>query len=123
MTVLVVDDAAFVRTVLKNMIQEMGYKVVGEAFNGEDAIRRAKELQPDVITMDIIMPKMDGIEAVKEILKVLPNTYILMCTAMGQKRMVIQAIMAGAKDFVVKPFNQERLEEALIKCKRQLDII
>lgn len=122
MTVLVVDDAAFIRTVLKNMIQEMGYQVIGEAFNGEDAIDKAKSLQPDVITMDIVMPKMGGIEAVKEILKEHPNTYILICTAMGQKKMVIQAIMAGAKDFVVKPFNQQRLEEALLKCKRQLDV-
>lgn len=123
MTVLIVDDAAFVRTVLRNMIQQMGHTVVGEAFNGHDAVRKAKELKPDVITMDIVMPSMDGIEAVKEILKESPNAYILMCTAMGQKRMVIQAIMAGAKDFIVKPFNQDRLEEALIKCKRYLNLI
>jgi len=122
MTVLIVDDAAFVRTVLKNMIQGMGHKVIGEAFNGEDAIKKAKDLKPHVITMDIVMPKMDGIESVKEILKEQPDTYILMCTAMGQKKMVIKAIMAGAKDFIVKPFDQGRLEEALIKCKRQLDV-
>jgi len=123
MTVLIVDDAAFVRTVLRNMLQQMGHTVVGEAFNGQDAINKAKELKPDVITMDIVMPVMDGVEAVREILKESPNTYIVMCTAMGQKRMVIQAIMAGAKDFIVKPFSQNRLEEALIKCKRYLESI
>ncbi|NLM13090.1 MAG: response regulator [Epulopiscium sp.] len=123
MTVLIVDDAAFVRTVLRNMLQQMGHTVVGEAFNGQDAINKAKELKPDVITMDIVMPVMDGVEAVSEILKESPNTYIVMCTAMGQKRMVIQAIMAGAKDFIVKPFSQNRLEEALIKCKRYLESI
>ncbi len=115
MTVLIVDDAAFVRTVLRNMVQEMGHTVVGEAVDGEDSIRRAKELQPDIITMDIVMPKMDGIEATKQILVECPAAYIVMCSAMGQKKMVIQAILSGAKDFVVKPFKRDRLEQAFRK--------
>lgn len=120
MTILVVDDAGFARNVLKGIIGEIGHEVIGEAFNGEDAIRKVKDLNPDIITMDIIMPKMNGIDAVKEIMKDNPNAYILMCSAMGQRKMVIQAIIAGAKDFVVKPINKNRLEEAFRKCKGQL---
>jgi two-component system chemotaxis response regulator CheY len=115
MTILVVDDAGFARNVLVSMIVEMGYQVIGEALNGEDAVKKAKELKPDVIAMDIIMPKMNGIEAVKEIVKDNPEAYIIMCSAMGQRNMVIQSIVAGAKDFIVKPINKERLADSLDK--------
>jgi|BioPla2DNA2_1021312.scaffolds.fasta_scaffold03656_11 two-component system chemotaxis response regulator CheY len=121
MTILVVDDAGFARNVLVSMIVEMGYQVIGEALNGEDAVKKAKELKPDVIAMDIIMPKMNGIEAVKEIVKDNPEAYIIMCSAMGQRNMVIQSIVAGAKDFIVKPINKERLADSLDKCKKQLN--
>jgi two-component system chemotaxis response regulator CheY len=115
LTVLIVDDAAFIRMVLRKIIEDLGYHIIGEAVDGEDAVEKVKELNPDIVTMNIVMPKMDGIEAVKEIMKIRPETYIIMCTALGQKRTVIQAFVAGAKDFLVKPFDKERVKQALKK--------
>lgn len=117
MTVLIVDDAAFVRAVLKTTIQGFGHTVVGEAVNGEDAIKKARELNPDIITMDIVMPKLSGVEATKKIFEELPGIYIIILSVMGQKKMVVEAILGGAKDFVVKPFSKTRLEQALLKAK------
>lgn len=111
--VLVVDDAVFMRTVLKKMLEEEGMEIVGEAGNGEDAILKAKELKPDVITLDITMPVMDGLVALEKILEVSPNSRVIMCSAMGQQAMVVDAIKAGAKDFVVKPFQKPRVIEAI----------
>jgi two-component system chemotaxis response regulator CheY len=113
--VLVVDDAAFMRMMIKDILQKGGYQVVGEAEDGKRAIEKYKELRPDLVTMDITMPDMDGITAVKEIRKVDENAIIIMCSAMGQQAMVIDAIQAGAKDFVVKPFQPERVLEAIKK--------
>ncbi|HHU82674.1 MAG: response regulator [Clostridia bacterium] len=113
--VLVVDDAAFMRMMIKDILQKGGYQVVGEAEDGKRAIEKYKELRPDLVTMDITMPDMDGITAVKEIRKVDENAVIIMCSAMGQQAMVIDAIQAGAKDFVVKPFQPERVLEAIKK--------
>lgn len=113
--VLVVDDAAFMRMMIKDILRKGGYEVVGEAEDGSKAIDRYRELKPDLVTMDITMPDMDGISAVKEIRKVDPNALIIMCSAMGQQAMVIDAIQAGAKDFVVKPFQPERVLEAVRK--------
>ena len=113
--VLVVDDAAFMRMMIKDILQKGGYQVVGEAEDGKRAIEKYKELRPDLVTMDITMPDMDGITAVKEIRKVDENAVIVMCSAMGQQAMVIDAIQAGAKDFVVKPFQPERVLEAIKK--------
>ncbi len=113
--VLVVDDAAFMRMMIKDILQKGGYEVVGEAEDGKRAIEKYKELRPDLVTMDITMPDMDGITAVKEIRKIDPNAVIIMCSAMGQQAMVIDAIQAGAKDFVVKPFQPERVLEAIKK--------
>ncbi len=111
---VVVDDAIFMRTLLKRMIEEVdGYRVVGEGFNGYEAIEQAKINRPDVMTLDITMPEMDGIKAVKEILKVSPGTKIIMVSAMGQQSMVIEAIKLGAKDFVVKPFEKSRVQQAI----------
>ena len=113
--VLVVDDAAFMRMMIKDILQKGGYEVVGEAEDGKRAIEKYKELKPDLVTMDITMPDMDGITAVKEIRKIDENAVIIMCSAMGQQAMVIDAIQAGAKDFVVKPFPPERVLEAIKK--------
>jgi len=113
--VLVTDDAAFMRMQLKDILTKLGHEVVGEAENGEVSVQKYEELRPDLVTMDITMPEMNGIEAVKSIKKNHPDATIIMCSAMGQQSMVLDAIRAGAKDFLVKPFTKERIEEALIK--------
>lgn len=113
--VLVVDDAAFMRMMIKDILRKGGYEVIGEAEDGSKAVEKFKELRPDLVTMDITMPDMDGITAVKEIRKIDGNAMIIMCSAMGQQAMVIDAIQAGAKDFVVKPFQPERVLEAVRK--------
>ena len=115
--VLIVDDTAFMRMTLKNVIEKNGYEVIGEAGDGEDAVSQYRELQPDLVTMDITMPKMDGITAIKEIKQAHPDAKIIVCSAMGQKPMVIEALNAGAKDFLVKPFDAERVIEALKKAE------
>ena len=115
--VVIVDDAVFMRTVLRKMLEEEGMEVVGEAGNGEEAIQKAKELQPDVITLDITMPVMDGVEALPKIMEVCPQVKVIMCSAMGQQAMVIESIQSGAKDFIVKPFQQDRVLESLAKIK------
>lgn len=115
-TVLITDDTAFMRMTLKNVIQKNGFDVIGEAADGEEAVSKYKELKPDLVTMDITMPKMDGITAIKEIMKHDSNAKIIVCSAMGQKPMVIEALNAGAKDFLVKPFDAERVIEALHKA-------
>ena len=114
--VLVVDDAAFMRMMVKDILTKNGYEVVGEAENGMKALEKYQELKPDLVTMDITMPEMDGISAVKEIKKVDPNAKIVMCSAMGQQAMVIEAIRSGAADFIVKPFQPDRVLEALSKA-------
>lgn len=113
--VLVVDDAAFMRMMIKDILRKGGYQVVGEAEDGVRAIEKYRELKPDLVTMDITMPDMDGITAVKEIRAADPNAIIIMCSAMGQQAMVIDAIQAGAKDFIVKPFQPDRVLEAIRK--------
>jgi two-component system chemotaxis response regulator CheY len=111
--VLVCDDAIFMRTMISDILSGAGYDVVGEAETGLQAIERYKELKPDLVTMDIVMPDMGGIDAVREIVKGDPNAKVLMCSAMGQQALVIEAIQAGAKDFVVKPFQPSRVLEAV----------
>lgn len=113
--VLIVDDAAFMRIKLKDILEKNNYEVVGEAENGIEAIEKYKELSPNIVTMDITMPEMDGVEALKEIKAFDPNAKILMCSAMGQQSMVMDAIRAGAVDFIVKPFDTERVIHALDK--------
>ena len=111
--VLVVDDAAFMRMMVKDILSKNGYEIVGEAENGMKALEKYQELKPDLVTMDITMPEMDGITAVKEIKKVDPGAKVVMCSAMGQQAMVIEAIQAGARDFIVKPFQADRVLEAI----------
>ncbi|MGE5654550.1 MAG: response regulator [Bacillota bacterium] len=114
--ILVVDDAAFMRMMIKEILGKNGFQVVGEAENGLQAIARYQELTPDLVTMDITMPELNGIQAVREIRKLNPNARIVMCSAMGQQAMVIDAIQAGARDFIVKPFQPDRVLEAVRKA-------
>ncbi len=113
-TFVITDDAMFMRTLLRKMIeQNEDFEVLGEASNGLEAIEAAGRHKPDIMTLDITMPEMDGIHAVPEIMKVSPATKIIMVTAMGQQSMVIEAIKMGAKDFVVKPFEKSRVYQAI----------
>ncbi len=111
--ILIVDDAAFMRMMIKNIVTKNGYEVVAEAENGQAAVELYKEHKPDLVTMDITMPEMNGIEGVKAIRSVDPDANIIMCSAMGQQAMVMEAIKAGAKDFIVKPFQQDRILQAI----------
>ena len=113
--ILIVDDAAFMRMMIRDILSKNGYEVVGEAQDGAQAIEKFKELNPDLVTMDITMPEMDGITALKEIRKLDTNAKVIMGSAMGQQAMVIDAIQAGAKDFIVKPFQADRVIEAIKK--------
>lgn len=113
--ILIVDDAAFMRMMVKNILINDGYNIVGEAENGTKAILKYEELSPDLVIMDITMPEIDGIQAVKQIIKNDPLAKIIMCSAMGQQGMVIEAIQAGAIDFIVKPFQADRVIEAVKK--------
>jgi len=111
--VLVCDDAIFMRTMISDILTQAGFEVVGEAESGSQAVEKYRSLKPDLVTMDIVMPDMGGIEAVREICKRDPDAKILMCSAMGQQALVVEAIQAGAKDFVVKPFQPSRVLEAV----------
>lgn len=115
-TVMLVDDAAFMRMMLKDILSNNGYQIVGEAENGQVAVEKYSDLKPDITIMDITMPEMDGLQAVKEIRARDPQAKVVMCSAMGQQAMVIEAIQSGAKDFVVKPFQAERVLEAVAKA-------
>jgi len=114
--ILIVDDAAFMRMMIKDILTKNGFNVVGEAENGAEAVAKFEELNPDLVTMDITMPEMDGITALKKIKEMDSSARILMCSAMGQQAMVIDAIQAGAKDFIVKPFQADRVIEAIEKA-------
>ena len=113
--VMICDDAAFMRMMIKDILTKNGYNIVGEAENGAKAVEKYAELKPDLVLMDITMPDMDGIQALKKIKEIDPNANIIMCSAMGQQAMVIEAIQSGAKDFIVKPFQAERVLEAVKK--------
>jgi two-component system chemotaxis response regulator CheY len=113
--VMVVDDAAFMRMKIVKLLQENGYTVVGEAGNGEEAVMKYQQLKPDLVIMDITMPIMDGIAAINEIRKNDDAAKVIVCSAMGQQNMVIQAIKSGAKDYVLKPFQPDRVLEAIKK--------
>jgi two-component system chemotaxis response regulator CheY len=114
-SVLVCDDAIFMRTMVGDILTQAGFEVVGEAETGLEAVERFRELRPDLVTMDIVMPDMGGIDAVREIVKIDPEARVLMCSAMGQQALVVEAIQAGAKDFVVKPFQPSRVLEAVTR--------
>ncbi len=110
-----VDDAKFMRVTLTNMLKKANHIVIGEAENGREAVELYRKLKPEIVTMDITMPEMTGLDAVKEIKKEFPDAKIVMCSSMGQQKMVMDAIEAGAKDYIVKPFNENRVNEAIDK--------
>jgi two-component system, chemotaxis family, chemotaxis protein CheY len=114
--ILIVDDAAFMRMMIKDILSKNGFDVIGEAQDGVQAVELYQELNPDLVTMDITMPEMDGISALKKIRELNSNAKVIMCSAMGQQAMVIDAIQAGAKDFIVKPFQADRVIEAIQKA-------
>lgn len=113
--ILICDDAAFMRMMIKDILTKNGYNIAGEAENGLKAVEKYNETKPDLVLMDITMPEMDGIQALKKIKEIDPSANIIMCSAMGQQAMVIEAIQSGAKDFIVKPFQAERVLEAVKK--------
>ena len=113
--ILICDDAAFMRMMIKDILTKNGYNVAGEAENGAKAVEKYAELKPDLVLMDITMPEMDGIEALKKIKASDPSASVIMCSAMGQQAMVIESIQSGAKDFIVKPFQAGRVIEAVQK--------
>ncbi|MEI6293579.1 MAG: response regulator [Methanomicrobiales archaeon] len=111
--ILIVDDTLFMRTLLKNILFSGGHAIVGEAGDGDEAIEKYKELKPDLVTMDVVMPKMNGIEALKAIKAMDPNAKVIMCTAVGQEQMVKLAIKSGARGYVVKPFQAPKVLEEI----------
>ncbi|RBR31766.1 response regulator [Enterococcus cecorum] len=113
--ILIVDDAVFMRMKLKDILTKNGYEVVGEAQNGQEAFEKYQATNPDVVTMNITMPDVDGLEALKMIRAHDPNAKVIMCSAMGQQGMVMDAIKSGAKDFIVKPFDTDRVINAITK--------
>ena len=113
--ILICDDAAFMRMMIKDILTKNGYNIAGEAENGAKAVEKYNELKPDLVLMDITMPEMDGIQALKKIKETDPNASGIMCSAMGQQAMVIESIQSGAKDFIVKPFQADRVLEAVQK--------
>ena len=114
--ILICDDAAFMRMMIKDILTKNGYEVVGEAANGAEGVEKYSQLKPDLVMMDITMPEMNGIDALKKIKENDSNANVIMCSAMGQQAMVIESIQAGAKDFIVKPFQVERVIEAVQKA-------
>jgi two-component system chemotaxis response regulator CheY len=113
--VLIVDDAAFMRMMLKDILVKGGYEIVGESSNGKDALEAFDKLHPDLVTMDITMPEMDGIEAVKQLMKSHPEAKVVMVSAMGQEKLIVEAMEAGANDFIVKPFQPAKILETVMK--------
>lgn len=111
--VLIVDDAAFMRVSLKTLLENHGFQIVGEAENGNTAIQKYIECKPDIVTMDITMPECNGVEALKEIMKLDPNATVVMISAMGQERMVKEAVISGAKTFILKPYSEDRVIHTL----------
>ena len=115
-TVLIVDDAKFMRSLVRSALESAGHSILGEAENGVQAVSQYKALNPDLVTMDITMQEKDGLEAASDILKIDPNAKIIMVTALGQEKLLAKAIKMGVKDFVVKPFPPERLQQAAAKA-------
>lgn len=111
--ILIVDDAKFMRQIIANILVKAGHEVVGEGENGKEAVELYSKVKPDLVTMDITMPEMSGVEAVKVIKRNFPEAKIVMCSAMGQQKMVVEAIEAGAKDFINKPFEESRVLDTI----------
>ena len=114
--VLVVDDAAFMRKMLGDALAEAGHEVVGEAANGQEGVTQFQSLRPDLTTLDITMPELDGLSALRQILSFDPSARVIMCSALGQESKVLESVKSGAKDFIVKPFNADRVVEAVSRA-------
>ena len=117
--ILIVDDLTFIKMVLRDLVEKAGFHVVAEASDGEEAVRLYEEKRPDLVLMDITMPKMDGLSALKRIMAIDPAARVIMCSALGQQQLMVQAVQLGAKDFIVKPFRPERVLQSI---KKTLDI-
>lgn len=113
--ILIVDDALFMRKMLRDILTQAGYEVVGEGEDGEEGYKKYKELKPDLVTMDITMPNTSGLEGAKKIIDEFPDANILMCSAMGQQNMVVESVVSGAKGFIVKPFNADKIIDSVQK--------
>ena len=113
--ILIADDSALMRSILRGILESNGYKVIGEACNGKEAIKKYKELKPDMVILDITMKECDGLKALGKIMKSDPSARVIMCSAMGQQCNILEAIKLGAKDFIVKPFQKDRVIEAIKK--------
>ncbi|OMF63295.1 two-component system response regulator [Paenibacillus sp. FSL R5-0490] len=111
--ILIVDDAKFMRVTLSSILKKADHDIVGEGENGKEAVDLFVNLKPDLVMMDITMPEMSGLEAVREIKRENPNAKVIMCSAMGQQKVVVESIEAGAKDFIIKPFDEGRVLEAV----------
>ncbi|BCJ87925.1 response regulator [Effusibacillus dendaii] len=111
--ILITDDSLFARKVLARILQKAGHMIVGEAKNGIESIEKYKQLRPDLVTMDITMPEMDGMSALKEIKKTDPDAIVIMCTAMGQSFLISEAILEGAQDFIIKPYSEQAILKAI----------
>ena len=118
--VLVVDDLAFIKLIIRDTLEKRGFEVCGEASNGLEAVEMYAKLKPDIVLMDITMPRMDGIQALSKIMSIDNNAKVIMCSALGQQKLIIQAIQLGAKDFIVKPFKPERIIGAIKKALNTL---
>jgi two-component system, chemotaxis family, chemotaxis protein CheY len=118
--VLIVDDLAFIKLIIRDTLEKRGFEVIGEASNGIEAIEQYTKLRPDIVLMDITMPRMDGIQSLSKIMEVDKNAKVIMCSALGQQKLIVQAIKLGAKDFIVKPFKPERIIGAI---KKTLNIV
>lgn len=117
--IMIVDDAAFMRNMLKAILVEQGHEIIAEASTGKEAIQSYKVLKPDLVTMDITMPDMDGIEALKEIRHFDPKAKVIMCSAMGNRAMVMDSVKSGAMDFIVKPFQKDKILETITKISNK----
>jgi two-component system chemotaxis response regulator CheY len=114
--ILLADDTLFMRATLKKVLSDAGFDIVGEAENGKLAVERYEELKPDLVMLDITMPVKTGLEALEEIMKLDPNATVIMCTAIGQERVVAQALQTGAKDYIIKPFKPDKVVDAVNKA-------
>ncbi len=114
--ILIADDLAFMRMIQKEILGERGYAVVGEASDGIEVVEKYKSLKPDLVVLDITMPNMNGLEAMRRIFQIDPKARIIMCSALGQQKLIVEAIQAGVKDFIVKPFKPERILSAIEKA-------
>jgi len=115
-TILIADDLSFMRMIEKEILAERGYRVVGEAADGRDAVEKYKRLRPDVVVMDITMPNMNGLDAMRRIFSIDPHARLIMCAALGPQHLIVDAIKAGVKDFIVKPFKPDRMLAAIRKA-------